>query len=1011
MRFKYCLLAIICAFSVSYASAQIPWILPWNDATPSITDFSSYNGPIGTERVSADTNGHFVLGGERIRFLGVNFAGDSPFMPTNNADGVAARLAKYGVNNVRFHHMDASWAYGGGLLAYTSTKSTNFNAAQLDKLHFLISRLKAHGIYANINLLVGREYRSQDGLGPEISTIDWKDGHILGCFYPPAMELQKDFARKLLAPTNRFTGLPLAKDPAVAFVEILNENGMLQKWYEGALDRLPARYSTNLQARWNGWLRQRYGNSESAMLIGWGAVNEPLGTNHLRNGNFASGLTSWNQEQHVTAKAVFSRTYDFTNSGPSARIMVTNASTESWHIQFNQAGLALKSNQAYTVSFWAKASAPTSASVAVTRAHTDYAALGFSRDIALTTEWQLFTNTFQAPVNEANARVNFGGMGNKLVTFWYADVRFQAGGQVGMLPPGTSLAAGTVPNIQRSGSGYAGTRRAQRDWVHCLRELETAYYAEIVGYIRTNIGYTGLIFGTIMANSPASVQNTMDVIDGHSYWQHPNFPGQPWDSVNWYVQNISMVNTLGGDNTLGGLARQRIKGKPFTVTEYQHSSPNYYGAEGVLLLAAYGALQDWDGLWLFDYGHGNPAVTMGYVRGFFEIGQHPTKVPNLLLAANIFRRGDVSPGRQEYSMALTDDRELDLLTSGSSWNVFSSSQLGMPARRAFVNRVSTTLGTNGLTVAPGDPGSTDLTSDTGELRWNLTTAGKGLVTVNSRKTKALVGFADNKAVNLGGITVTPGTTRLGWCNIGITMKRGEVLTNDCSAIIVASGWWENTGQVWKDSTKNSVGNQWGTAPVLAEVVPFTLNLPVGTNHVRVWSLDVRGQRVASIPVTGSATSTTIQFSASASSLYYELEIGRWTASFDLWRLQNFSQQELADASISGPNAVSGPDGVPNLLKYHLGVSREQVTPAARLPRGLLLNQQYLAIAYEYDELTSDVTAMPEVSLDLASWLSGPEHAVLESRQDLGAFDRATFRATEPISSQPANHLRLRFVPN
>ena len=113
---------------------------------------------------------------------------------------------------------------------------------------------------------------------------------------------------------------------------------------------------------------------------------------------------------------------------------------------------------------------------------------------------------------------------------------------------------------------------------------------------------------------------------------------------------------------LAGLSRQRIKDKPFTVTEYQHPSPNYYGAEGPLLLAAYGGLQDWDGLWLFDYGHGNPGgATMGYVRSYFEIGQHPTKMANLLLAANLFRRGDTLPAAQEITMALTPDKELGLL--------------------------------------------------------------------------------------------------------------------------------------------------------------------------------------------------------------------------------------------------------------------------------------------------------------------------------------------------------------
>jgi hypothetical protein len=265
---------LLLGFGLVHGSAQtIPWVLPWNDSTNSLTDFSSLNGPIGTNRLAVDSSGHFVANGSRVRFLGVNFAGDSPFMPTNNAEAVAARLAKFGINGVRFHHMDAPWAYGGGLLSYTSSSSTNFNASQLERVHYLVSRLKAHGIYADINLLVGREYRYGDGLGYSVTNIaDWKDSHVLGFFYPPALALHKDYATKLLTPTNRFTGLPLAKDPGVGFVEIINENGILQKWYDGGLDNLPAAYSTNLQARWNDRLTTKYTN-DANLSAAWKIVN------------------------------------------------------------------------------------------------------------------------------------------------------------------------------------------------------------------------------------------------------------------------------------------------------------------------------------------------------------------------------------------------------------------------------------------------------------------------------------------------------------------------------------------------------------------------------------------------------------------------------------------------------------------------------------------------------------------------------------------------------------------
>jgi hypothetical protein len=99
--------------------------------------------------------------------------------------------------------------------------------------------------------------------------------------------------------------------------------------------------------------------------------------------------------------------------------MVTNADSVSWHIQLNQTGIKLTSNQTYTVSFWAKSSHATNADASIMRAHTDWVNLGSYQTLNLTTNWQFFTNTFQALATETNARVNFGSMGNKPATFWF----------------------------------------------------------------------------------------------------------------------------------------------------------------------------------------------------------------------------------------------------------------------------------------------------------------------------------------------------------------------------------------------------------------------------------------------------------------------------------------------------------------------------------------------------------------------------------------------------------------
>ena len=95
------------------AAQAIPFVLPWNDSTPSTTDFSMLNPPVSTNRVVADTNGHFVVNGQRIRFLGVNLAFAAGMPAKEDGEKIAARLGKFGINVVRFHHLDTSaWPNG-----------------------------------------------------------------------------------------------------------------------------------------------------------------------------------------------------------------------------------------------------------------------------------------------------------------------------------------------------------------------------------------------------------------------------------------------------------------------------------------------------------------------------------------------------------------------------------------------------------------------------------------------------------------------------------------------------------------------------------------------------------------------------------------------------------------------------------------------------------------------------------------------------------------------------------
>jgi hypothetical protein len=95
------------------------------------------------------------------------------------------------------------------------------------------------------------------------------------------------------------------------------------------------------------------------------------------------------------------------------------------------------------------------------------------------------------------------------------------------------------------------------------------------------------------------VADLYDYIDMHAYWQHPVFPGKPWDPTNYYVQNKSMVSAY--RHTFVKLALGRIAGKPFTVSEYTHPFPLEYSSEAVTIAAVNMAMQDYDGIFYFNF--------------------------------------------------------------------------------------------------------------------------------------------------------------------------------------------------------------------------------------------------------------------------------------------------------------------------------------------------------------------------------------------------------------------------
>jgi hypothetical protein len=872
-RFVPIILATACLAFANEEPTFSPFVLPWNESQSGPTDLSNWSPkPAGADgTVSVAPDGTFQVGGRRIRFLGVNLTTESCFPLPEHGEAAARRLSLFGVNSVRFHHMDASWN-SVPILDYPSATSRRLNAEAFSRLHRFVQSLQKHGIYSNINLLVARTFTVEDGFPPEIAELTWKDSHILGFFDEHALSLQQEFARELLARPGPDGQTPLAQNPSVAFVEILNENGIVQKWYEGVLDHMGAPFRLQLQQRWNAWLRSKY-ETTAALRAAWPEESAPRGQTVIPAGIGQTG-TGWQVEKSPLARIEHS----VTTQGDGHVVLHINVSqtdTNEWEqARLRARKVALQPGKLYTLSFNGKANQPTQL----------YAHIGDSQGrqtkilaAKLRTGWSRHVASFQAPQDASQCVFTIGGI-NVPGDYTIADLLVQEGGILRGVPAGVSLEAANIPTVPALATSDARfSAAAERDWLKFLVDLEHRYWSTMHRYIKETLGFKGVVFGTIASNSPLSAQARLESVDGHCYWQHPKFLSGDWSLKHWIVTPQSMVEAPAA-STVAQLAAQRVKGLPFTVTEYQHSSPSPYAAEAPIFAAAYGALQNWDGIWFFDYNipatkNAVPAY-QGRVRNFFDDSQHPTRLANFILAAALFRRGDVRPAEGAISAALPADLENELLrTRASPWNMPDATMAGVERLWALRHRVQVDLTASPATRAPSFPKHSDIhSSDTGELHWH-TAKGKEHLRIVAANTRAVVGFVGNSTVELGDVSIAFGNVSSNWATAGVTVLEGALSGAEAArALVVATAGMKNTNQQWTDATRSSLGENWGEAPTLIETVRADLALPVEASRVTAYVLDARGQRGQQLAIRSAGGNAIVPLGSASGTLWYELVI-------------------------------------------------------------------------------------------------------------------------------------------
>jgi hypothetical protein len=328
----------------------------------------------------------------------------------------------------------------------------------------------------------------------------------------------------------------------------------------------------------------------------------------------------------------------------------------------------------------------------------------------------------------------------------------------------------------------------------------------------------------------------MDIIDGHTYWQHPEY----------YVKKLPMVNDP-FNSTVVELSRSAIAGKPYTVSEVNNPFPNDYAGEGIPVLAAYAGLQDWDALIWYTFEPKIDPAWKPYVGDAFDISLDPVKMPELAAGALMFLRADVAKAHTTSERSYSEKQVFDSMLIPATERPYYTPGFPLFLPLEHEVRISSLTGPPTKPFAEGTPPN-PIVSDTRELAWYTSPKIGGLVTVDTPRSQALIGFvkAQNKTVR--NLTADVNND---FCTILLSSMDDNPIATSSKLLLVAGGPVENSGQKW--NTAGTDVTSFGGSPTLIEQVKGTITLRgiKGARSLQLQPIDGAGQPLGA-PVAATA---------------------------------------------------------------------------------------------------------------------------------------------------------------
>jgi len=845
-----CIVASIITSKRCFAE-HFPFVIPGDDAFETATDFSHLSdGPAGKHGFVRVENGHFVTDSGRLKLWGVNVGYGGCFPSHEDADKIAPHLAKLGINAVRIHHHESQFSPTGLL-----REDGSFDPAQVDRLDYFLAQLHKHGIYANLNLHVGRVASRRlklPQLGNSFDTTD--DKHALH-FQPELQAAYRDFCREFLTHENPYRKLRRVDDPAIAMIEMCNENSFTRAG-PSLIRSAPEPYKGAIKKKWNQWLAKRYPDqtAEQAWRLSEGKTQRAL-TDSTRWTADAHGGWQANNANEDAPLTIETKTVE---ESVVVRLIPQGNVQEAWHQQYASGPLPLTDeNDFYTLKFDCRADANRHIDLHLsTTENGDWEPLGLVETMAATNEWKTFQFRFRATRKiKAGARITFSLGGNE-TPVELKNLSFRNGVGAWSLPSGQSFAEG---NVELPAVDWPPI--AQEAIWRFMLDTETEFYSSMKHYLRKDLGVRVPLLTTQVDYQKLSISSRVsDFQDMHVYWHHPEFPGEDWDPNNWLVQNETLLAYPFHNDwprvNLNMRAGWRVHEQPFTISEWNTGEPNFYSADAIPMAAMMASLQDWDAVFFFDYHNRRDLWNADHIQNFFEMNGQPCKTALLGPLANLYRRGDLAKlsetlgvpfGQHEAIGPLSLRYRVGIQVDGEGKSLTNALQQQMEAMKK--DRL--------------------LSTPSNSVVWNANRA-KPFAVIDTPRTKCVWGVVGERSLSTAKWRFDVGEIERDYAVITVTSRDGKPLATTRSALIVALANAENSGMHWNEE-RTSVGANWGEGPTMVNGVPVRITLPANDRTLSVYALDATGKRQTKAPIVHNDDGTiSFELGPEFRTLFYEL---------------------------------------------------------------------------------------------------------------------------------------------